>query len=108
MIRFLLTFIAFTFVSCGASTDVSLLGSLSEKNQTSDGDESNSNSESNANRQQDNEDSTERVLETEEQLKSIVEANKSQVRKPNSSIHELIEIRDQHSEQMNEKIKSAE
>ena len=100
MIRILLIFIAFAFVSCGASTDVSLLGSFSDKN--------NNESRSNENQQQDSEDSTEKVQEKQEQLKSIVEANKSQVREPNSSIHELIEIRDQHSEQMNEKIKSDE
>ena len=108
MIRFLLIFVAFAIVSCGASTDISLLGSISEKNQTTYGDENNNGSELNANQQLDHEDSTEKVLKKQEQLKSIVEANKSQERKSNTSIHELIEIRDQHSEEMNKKIKSDE
>ncbi len=85
MERIFLALIALILTSCGASTDVSLLGSLSENNQpsvTSDDEKDTSGLDSASINTQDGE--------------SI------------SSIDELIEIRDLHGDRTQQKIKSTE
>ena len=85
MVHVILIIIAFVFSSCGASTDVSLLGSLSENNGPSIATD-----------------------DEDEPSDSELVANVTDETEPSSSISELIEIRDQHSEQTKKKIKSAE
>ena len=85
MIRFILTIIAFILTSCGASTDVSLLGSLSENNQS---------------------------IETSNDEKNSSESDSASINtedsESDSSIDELIEIRDLHDNRAQQKIKSTE
>ena len=85
MVRFILTIIAFILTSCGASTDVSLLGSLSENNQS---------------------------IETSNDEKDSSESDSASIysedNESDSSIDELIQIRDLHDNRAQQKIKSTE
>ena len=85
MVQIILTIIAFILTSCGASTDVSLLGSLSENNQSIE----------TSNDEKDSSESDSASIDSEDNERD-------------SSIDELIEIRDLHDNRAQQKIKSTE